>query len=79
MLMLPLRWLLLVRFLWPVPKFFHSPLPFSPVPGNIYDMDHFFYDPATCVSQGDFEVVLAFPSIYGHPVVVHKCPDVYDF
>jgi hypothetical protein len=54
-------------------------LQLSPVPGNIYDTDCFLYDPTTNVSQGDFGVVLAFASMYGHPVVVHECPDLYKF
>ncbi len=54
-------------------------LQLSPVPGNIYVMDCFFYGPAADVSQGDFGAVLAFASMYGHPVVVHECPDIYEF
>jgi hypothetical protein len=51
----------------------------SPVLGNIYDADHFFYNPAAIDSQGPFGAVLAFTSDHGHPVVVHKCPDIYKF
>jgi hypothetical protein len=51
-------------------------LQLSPVPGDIYDTDCFFYDPATNVSQGDFGAVLVFASLYGHPVAVHECPDL---
>jgi hypothetical protein len=54
-------------------------LQLSPVSNNIYDMDCFFYDPAANVSQGDFGVVLAFTSLYGYPVVMHKCPNLYEF
>jgi hypothetical protein len=54
-------------------------LKLSPVPNNIYDMDRFFYNPAANISQGDFGAVLAFASLYGHPVVVHKCPNLYEF
>jgi hypothetical protein len=54
-------------------------LQLSPLPGNIYNTDCFFYDPATNVSQGDFGAVLAFASLYGHPVVVHECPGIYEF
>jgi hypothetical protein len=54
-------------------------LQLSPVPSNIYNKDCFFYNPTTNVSQGDFGEVLAFASLYGHPVVVHKCPDLYEF
>ncbi len=51
----------------------------SPVPGNIYDGDCFFYDPAAVDSQGPFGAVLAFALDHGHPVVVHECLDIYKF
>jgi hypothetical protein len=62
-----------------VPQASPKNLQVSPVPDNIYDMDHFFYDSATKVYQGDFGVVLAFVSLYGHPVVMHECPNLYKF
>jgi hypothetical protein len=54
-------------------------LQLSPVPGNINNMDCFFYDPTANISQGDFGAVLAFASLYGHPVVIHECPSPYKF
>jgi hypothetical protein len=51
----------------------------SPVPGNIYNTDRFFYDPAINVSQGNFGVVLVFASLYGHCVIMHECPILYEF
>jgi hypothetical protein len=51
----------------------------SPVPGNIYDMDQYYYNPAADISQGNFGAVLAFVLVHGHPVVVHECPDIYTF
>jgi hypothetical protein len=54
-------------------------LQLSSVPSTIYNMDCFFYNPTANVSQGDFGAVLAFASLYGHPVVVHKCPNLYKF
>jgi hypothetical protein len=54
-------------------------LQLSPVPNNIYDTDRFFYNPASNVSQDDFEAVLAFASLYGHPAVVHECLNLYEF
>jgi hypothetical protein len=51
----------------------------SPVPGNIYGMDQYYYNPAADVSQGNFGAVLAFALAHGHPVVVHECPDIYAF
>jgi hypothetical protein len=51
----------------------------SPVPGNIYGADRFFYNPAAIDSQGPLGAVLAFALDHGHPVVVHECPDIYKF
>jgi hypothetical protein len=54
-------------------------LQLSPLPSNINDTDHFFYVPTANITQGDFGAVLVFASLYGHPVVVHGCPDIYKF
>ncbi len=55
-------------------------LQLSPLPGNIYNMDqYYYYDPAANVSWGNFGAVLAFALVHGHPVVVHECPDIYAF
>jgi hypothetical protein len=54
-------------------------LQLSPVPSNISNTDCFFYDPAANISQGNFGAVLAFTSLYGHPVVMHEFPDLYKF
>jgi hypothetical protein len=54
-------------------------LQLSPLPGNIYDIDQYYYDPAADVSQGNFGAVLAFALAHGHPVVMHECPDIYAF
>jgi hypothetical protein len=51
----------------------------SPIPGNIYDKDHFYYNAAAVVSQDDFGAVLAFALAHSHPVVVHKSPDIHKF
>jgi hypothetical protein len=51
----------------------------SPIPGNIYNMDRFYYDPAADVSCGNFGAILAFASAHGRPVIVHDCPNIYKF
>jgi hypothetical protein len=51
----------------------------SPVPGNIYNADCFYHNPAADVSRGNFGAILAFASAHGRPVVVHNCPDIYEF
>jgi hypothetical protein len=51
----------------------------SPVPGNIYDMDQYYYNPNANVSQGNFGEVLAFTLAHSHPVVVHECSEIYAF
>ncbi len=51
----------------------------SPFPGNIYDVDCFYYDPIADVSCGNFGAILAFATAHGHPVVAHKCPDIHQF
>ncbi len=48
----------------------------SPVPGNLYDTDCFYYDPAAVLTKGHFGAVLAFAAAHGQLVVVHACPDI---
>jgi hypothetical protein len=54
-------------------------LQLSPLPGNIYDMDQYYYDPTASFPLGNFAVVLVFASAHSHPVVVHECPNIYAF
>ena len=51
----------------------------SPIPGNIYDSDRFFYDPAGILSLGPVGAVVAFAATHGYPVLVHECPDIQEF
>ena len=51
----------------------------SPLPGNIYETDQFYYDPAATLTAGPFGAVLAFAAAHGHPVVVHECHDLHEF
>ncbi len=51
----------------------------SPVPGNIYDSDRFYYDPAGVLTGGPVGAVMAFAAAHGHPIAVHDCPDIQEF
>ena len=51
----------------------------SPIPGNIYDVDQFYYDPAAKISHSNFGAILTFASAHGCPVVVHNCLDIHEF
>ena len=57
------------------PKIVHL----SPLPGNIYKSDRFYYDPAASLLSGPFAAVLAFAAAHGHPDVVHDCHDLHEF
>ncbi len=48
----------------------------SPLPGNIYDIDCFYYAPSANITQGVFAALLAFAADHGHPITVHDCPDL---
>ncbi len=69
----------LVVNILPIPPVGPRILQLSPIPGNIYMSDRFFYDHTADIAQGDFGVVLAFASAHGHPTVVHKCLDLQAF
>ncbi len=51
----------------------------SPLPGNIYDVDRFFYAPSAGTTHGDFVALLTFAAHHGHPLTVHACPDIAAF
>ena len=59
----------------PSPKIFQL----SPLPGNIYETDRFYYDPAATLDSGAFGALLAFATAHGHPFVVHDCHDLQEF
>ncbi len=63
----------------PIPPVSPRILQLSPIPGNIYKSNHFFYDCMADISQDDFGAVLAFALVHGHPAVVHECPDLQAF
>jgi hypothetical protein len=51
----------------------------SPLLGNIYDIDRFFYAPLADTTHGDFAALLAFAAHHGHPLTVHACPNIAAF
>ncbi len=42
----------------------------SPIPGNQFDVDWYFYSPAADVSEGGYAALLAFAAHYGHPLAI---------
>ena len=42
----------------------------SPLPGNQFNMDQYFYSPAADVSKGDYAALVAFAAHYGHPLAI---------
>ena len=51
----------------------------SPLPGNEYDIDRYYYSPAADVSEGDYAALLTFAAHYGHPLAIYHCPDIAAF
>ena len=57
------------------PKFFVL----SPLPGNPYKVDCYFYSLAADVSEGDYAALLSFAACYGYPITIYQCPDIAAF
>ena len=51
----------------------------SPLPGNEYDVDRYYYSPAADISEGDYAALLTFAAHYGHPLAIYHCPDIAAF
>ena len=51
----------------------------SPLPGNPYDVDRYFYSPAADVNEGAFAALLSFAAHYGYPMAIYQCPDLAAF
>ena len=51
----------------------------SPLPGNKYDVDRYYYSSAADVSEGDYAALLTFAAHYGHPLAIYHCPDIAAF
>ncbi len=60
---------------------FVSPLIFvlSPLPGNKYEVDQYFYSPRADVTTGDYAALLAFTTHYAYPLAILQCPDLAAF
>jgi hypothetical protein len=52
---------------------------FSPLPGNRYDADWYFYSPAADVTEGDYAALITFAAHYGHPLVIYQYPNIVAF
>jgi hypothetical protein len=48
----------------------------SPIPGNIYKSNCFFYDCKVDTTQDDFRAVFALALVHGHSTVVNECPNL---
>ena len=48
----------------------------SPLPGNRFDADRYFYSPVTEVTEGDYTALFTFAAHYGHPLAIYQCPDI---
>ena len=42
----------------------------SPLLGNRFDVDWYFYSPAADVTEGDYAALLTFAAHYGHPLAI---------
>ena len=51
----------------------------SPLPGNIYEADRYFYSPDANVMEGDYAALLTFAGRYGYPLAIYQCPDLAAF
>ena len=51
----------------------------SPLPGNKYEVDRYFYSPQADVMEGDYATLLAFATHYAYPLAILQCPDLAAF
>ena len=51
----------------------------SPLPGNKYEVDRYFYSPRADVTKGDYAALLAFATHYAYPLAILQCPDLAAF
>ena len=60
---------------------FAGPMVFvlSPLRGNSYDVDRYYYSPSADVTQGDYAALLSFAAHYGYPIAIIHCPDIAAF
>ena len=60
---------------------FVGPLIFllSPLPGNEFEVDRYFYSPRADVTTGNYAALLAFTTHYAYPLAILQCPDLAAF
>ena len=51
----------------------------SPLPGNIYDVDRYYYASSADVMSGNFAALIAFGAHYCHPIAIYNCPSLAVF
>jgi hypothetical protein len=51
----------------------------SPLPGNKYEVNRYFYSPRADVTTGDYAALLAFATHYAYPLAILQCPDLAAF
>ena len=51
----------------------------SPLPGNKYEVDRYFYSARADVTTGDYAALLAFATHYAYPLAILQCPDLAAF
>jgi hypothetical protein len=51
----------------------------SSLPGKFYESDRIYYALSADNTRGDFLAFLAFAAQYGHPIIIHDCPDLAAF
>jgi hypothetical protein len=51
----------------------------SPLPGNKYEVDRYFYSPQADATEGDYAALLALATHYAYPLAILQCPDLAAF
>jgi hypothetical protein len=51
----------------------------SPLLGNKYDVDRYFYSPQADITEGDYAALLAFATHYAYSLAILQCPDLAAF
>ena len=51
----------------------------SPLPGNKYEVDRYFYSARADVTTGDYAALLALATHYAYPLAILQCPDLAAF
>ena len=51
----------------------------SPLLGNKYEVERYFYSPKADVTEGDYAAFLTFAAHYSYPLAIYHCPDLAAF